>query len=1150
MSLELFDANYYLTANPDLGNVGINTADKLYRHFQTAGLEEGRPFSPFADINYYRLKNPDLVRARLTTNSQLYNHLKEYGIREGRSFSPLTDIDFYLRKNPDLAQVFQGDRERALEHLQTIGLDEQRLFSQLIDLNFYIAANPDVEQALGGNRRQILQHLLNSGIAEGRRYLAGDIGLLRGSQAIGTDPISRPVVTSIDSEDYYKFSLDTLSDISLNVEGTSAVANISLIKDVNNNGVVDETEAQQSIQADNSPLSQLDLFGVGAGTYFVKISHVEGDTQYQLNLSAVPANILSKPDLAGNTLNTALNVGDLTRPQSFNGFIGRSDVQDFYSFSVSTTSDVRFTLEGLSTDVNLRVIQDFNGNGVVDAGEILSAQSDKNRNPLDLNGDGQIDIQEYLISLQPPEDNDLFPSAIRLFNVRPGNYFVSVSDLGQDTAYDLRMESVPSQMPASGAGNANPVGFGAIGVLGDRFEVADFVGEANPYDLYQFTLAETRNTNIQLDRLAQPTDFFLIHDINNDDVFSFQEFVVFPTEEGSLAPQINRILGAGTYYLGVAKNGGNTPYLLTFEQSSAQIAPDAAGNTLATATDVGLLGEAQVRSDFVDGNDREDIYKFNLDSFKKVGLYLYDMSSNAQLDLIKDINGNGQVEPDELIIASQAKGAAQDRIDRILGPGSYFVRVSHAQRDTTYNLWLEGTPIEAPPTVAGNGLGDALNLGLLTQVQRSSGIIGADNPNDFYQFQLDRPRNLSLFLDGLSVNADLRLVQDRNVNGVVEPDEVLGISAQGGATLEEINLNLAAGNYYVWVSQSGGQTYYDLSVSGQPYNRSYGYGVVNAGAAVAGAIGAQPFPEVPQLGGSNWRLDRVNAPAAWNQGYTGAGVVVAVVDGALDYTHPDLDGKIWTNIDEVPGNGIDDDGNGFVDDVTGWNFWQGNNQVRDSDPLEGHATHVSGIIAGKNDGVGITGVAPDATIMPVRVIGPFTGRDEQIASGIRYAVDNGARVINLSLGGSVPSEVQQEALRYARDRGVVVVMAAGNDGLSSLRGGKRVSPLIYPAGFATESGLAVGALNREQEIAEFTNRAGTSLLDYLVAPGEDIYSSLPINTYDFWEGTSMAAPMVAGVAALMLSANPNLTPEQVEQIMTGTANPNGVIEDGVYDFFG
>jgi hypothetical protein len=311
------------------------------------------------------------------------------------------------------------------------------------------------------------------------------------------------------------------------------------------------------------------------------------------------------------------------------------------------------------------------------------------------------------------------------------------------------------------------------------------------------------------------------------------------------------------------------------------------------------------------------------------------------------------------------------------------------------------------------------------------------------------------------------------------------------------------------------------------YDLNYGYGLVNAATAVGAAIGGF-FPNVPNLGGNSWNLDLINAPEVWAQGYTGQGVVVAVVDTGVDYTHSELVSNIWVNTGEVADNGIDDDSNGYIDDIRGWDFIGGTNNPMD---LEGHGTHVSGTIAAANNGLGMTGIAYDSVIMPVRVLdSQGAGTISSIASGIRYAVDNGASVINLSLGGSNFPEIQ-EAIEYATSLGSVVVMASGNNG--------DIQP-IAPASLATQFGIAVGAVNRRRAIAPFSNQAGLPVLNYVVAPGDNIYSSYPGDSYRSWDGTSMATPHVSGVVALMLSANPNLTPADVQSLITQTATTTGI----------
>jgi subtilisin family serine protease len=318
------------------------------------------------------------------------------------------------------------------------------------------------------------------------------------------------------------------------------------------------------------------------------------------------------------------------------------------------------------------------------------------------------------------------------------------------------------------------------------------------------------------------------------------------------------------------------------------------------------------------------------------------------------------------------------------------------------------------------------------------------------------------------------------------------------------------------------------------YNPFSGYGLVDAAESVAKSLNMPNFSNVGDLGGVNWGVDFVRAPEVWARGYTGQGVTVAVIDSGVDITHPDLQSNVWINTDEIAGDGIDNDANGYIDDMSGWNFGigQNNNNVMPgtSDPGQTHGTHVAGTIAARNDGLGMTGVAPDAKIMALR-LGDVSGSNfvnsGSLATAIRYAVDNGAKVINMSLGFSNSPELQN-ALAYAAANNVITISASGNEG--------NFTPNA-PARYATQYGLSVGAVNRNRVVPTFSNGSGTNQrLQHVVAPGVQVYSTLPGGSYGLNQGTSMAAPHVAGVAALMFSANPNLTVNQVRQLITGSAD--------------
>lgn len=292
---------------------------------------------------------------------------------------------------------------------------------------------------------------------------------------------------------------------------------------------------------------------------------------------------------------------------------------------------------------------------------------------------------------------------------------------------------------------------------------------------------------------------------------------------------------------------------------------------------------------------------------------------------------------------------------------------------------------------------------------------------------------------------------------------------------------------------------------------------------LSGSSIVQPFSDVDDYGDEkDWALNAVNAPEVWARGFTGAGVVVAVIDSGVDLQHPDLVDSIWQNEGEIAANGIDDDGNGFVDDRAGWDFVNDDRLAAD---VAGHGTHVTGIVAAARNDSGATGVAYGARIMPVRVLdGVGNGSQVDIASGIRYAVDNGADIVNLSLGGATGSQRVSRAIQHALDHDVLIVAASGNAGNETPD---------FPAAYSEQFGnvISVGAHDKNDLVASFSNGVGDSGAVQIDAPGVSVYSTRVEGGFRYGSGTSYATPVVSGVAALMLSANPELSAVDLRNLL-------------------
>ncbi|MBN2526225.1 MAG: discoidin domain-containing protein [Deltaproteobacteria bacterium] len=280
---------------------------------------------------------------------------------------------------------------------------------------------------------------------------------------------------------------------------------------------------------------------------------------------------------------------------------------------------------------------------------------------------------------------------------------------------------------------------------------------------------------------------------------------------------------------------------------------------------------------------------------------------------------------------------------------------------------------------------------------------------------------------------------------------------------------------------------------------------------------------------SQWNMRIIQADKAWNITTGSVDVVVAVTDSGIDFNHADLKTQIWQNPNEIPGNGVDDDNNGYVDDVRGWDF-----QNKDNNPADdaGHGTAVSGVIGALgNNGKGVAGVGWDFRIMPLKFIGPSgSGSLWDAAEAILYAADNGVKIINASWGCSgCYSDYFVQVLDKMESKGSVLVAAAGNDGKNIDKKPQ------YPAAYGHRNIISVGASWKEDTPFEYSNW-GKINVD-VVAPGRQIPTTARGGGYGEQSGTSLAAPHVAGIMALYWGMNPDASADTVKQRLIATCDP-------------
>ncbi len=343
-------------------------------------------------------------------------------------------------------------------------------------------------------------------------------------------------------------------------------------------------------------------------------------------------------------------------------------------------------------------------------------------------------------------------------------------------------------------------------------------------------------------------------------------------------------------------------------------------------------------------------------------------------------------------------------------------------------------------------------------------------------------------------------------------------------------------------------------------------------------------PEIPlqQVGGSGsdplfaqqWGMKDTGVEAAWkNSGTKGSDqVIVAVLDTGVDYTHEDLTDNMWRNPGEIgvdangankATNGIDDDGNGYADDVVGWDFAYNDNKPYDlhitglqllmgGNP--GHGTHCAGNIAATGgNGKGIAGVAPNVKIMALRFLTEKgQGTLEGAIQSIKYAVDNGAQILSNSWGSEGEGEAQesqalQEAIQYSMEKGTLFVAAAGNGRQGVGYDNDSDSKPAFPASYNIENIISVAALNDQDQLGAFSNWGKRTV--HIGAPGVKVFSTVPDNVYQdtvinipgfivaTWDGTSMATPHVSGAAALYLSKNPNADWREIKNAILSSARP-------------
>jgi serine protease len=413
---------------------------------------------------------------------------------------------------------------------------------------------------------------------------ARNLGVISGNRTI------RDFVGSSDPNDFYHFQLTASSNINLRLTGLSADADLYLIQDANRNGLVDRGEVLTYSMAPGSNSEAIDLTGLAAGSYAIQVTRYQGDTNYQLDLTATSGG-------AGSTLSTAANFGILTGQRSTNDFVSNTNPQAFYRFQLNATSNLNLTLNGLSADADLYFIRDSNNNGAIDSNDVIAS------------------------SIAP----GTIPDTITMTGLAAGTYFVDVVRYGGNTTYSLTLT-------ADAAGNTLNTARN-IGSLSRTQWFSDFVDSADPADYYRFSLSNTSNFSLNLSGLSADADVYLLRDANGNGAIDLGEILAASITAGNRSEAITfNHLAAGNYAVLVNQFSGATNY-------SLQLAATPVGGlqivqgTLQADT---FTYNASYRYTVLSGNGNIDFGTGRLDRLDLSTV----LSSSVSFNLI-GINGNG-----------------------------------------------------------------------------------------------------------------------------------------------------------------------------------------------------------------------------------------------------------------------------------------------------------------------------------------------------------------------------------------------------------------------------------------------------------------------------------------------------------------------------
>ena len=605
---------------------------------------------------------------------------------------------------------------------------------------------------------------------EGRVLLSNST--LATAQSLGvvtSSTVASGSVTTAAPLHYYKFSVAAISDVTLSVGWTTGYGRLQLIKDANNNGLIDSGEVYSNTgyNGGNQSFHQR-LF---PGTYYAEIANADANDAYHLTINAVAA-----PADPGNTLTAAKDLGLVTAAKSVTtgDWVGSADGEDDFKFTIDSIRDVTLSVGWTVGYGRLQLVNDANNNGFIDSGEIYSDTG--------YNGGNQSFHQ-------------------RLF---PGTYYAHINNADTNDFYNLTINA-PAAPADPGNSLSSAQDLGTV-TTAKSVTTGDWVGSADGEDDFKFTIDSIRDVTLSVAWTTGYGRLQLVNDANNNLLIDSGE-VYSDTGYNGGNQSFHQRLFPGTYYAHINNADTNDFYNLTI---NAPAAPADPGNSLGAAQDLGTVTATKVvtTGDWVGSADGEDDFKFTIDSIRDVTLSVGWTTGYGRLQLVNDANNNLLIDSGEVYSDTGYNGGNQSFHQRLF-PGTYYARVNNADTNDFYNLTINAPTAPADP---GNSLGAAKDLGPINGTINTNDWVGSADGEDDYQFNVASTRTVTLSVNWTKGYGRLQLIHDANHNGLVDNGEVLGDTGYNGGT-QVIQQQLTPGTYFLRINNADTDDFYALNLT-------------------------------------------------------------------------------------------------------------------------------------------------------------------------------------------------------------------------------------------------------------------------------------------------------------------------------------------------